>query len=55
MTGYAFDPAFSEALTESQGEKLVAILISVGLSKSQGEQIVRRFNESPPPTKGAEE
>lgn len=47
MTGFGFDPALVEALTESQGERLAGILVSVGLSNSQASQIVRRMNEPP--------
>lgn len=53
MTGFAFEPRFpnlpttlSGPLTPEQGERLGGILVSVGLSHSQADQIVRRFNES---------
>lgn len=38
----------SGPLTPEQSERLKTILVSVGLSLSQSDQIVRRFNESSP-------
>lgn len=59
MSGGLFEylaPAPEEdgALTKTQAGRLSEILVSVGLSSSQSDQIIRRFNDEASNPKGAE-
>lgn len=49
MTGFAYGPELLEPLSPVQEQRLTEILVSVGLSESQADQIVRRMNESTTP------